>query len=85
VGRQDLKAARKAGYVNVSVAAGFMAVMAIVLLTHPQSVIGLFLDIHKPENADVLKLAVPMLMIAALSQFLDGVQSAAAECLPLKT
>nr|WP_198288604.1 MATE family efflux transporter [Chamaesiphon minutus] len=78
VGRQDLKAARKAGYVNVSVAAGFMAVMAIFLLTHPQSVIGLFLDIHKPENADVLKLAVPMLMIAALSQFLDGVQSAAA-------
>lgn len=77
-GRQDLKAARKAGYVSVVVAAGFMAVMAIVLLTHLQPVIGLYVDIHKPENAGVLNLAMPMLVVAALSQFLDGVQSAAA-------
>jgi MATE family multidrug resistance protein len=78
VGRQDLKAARRAGYVSVSVAAGFMAVMAIVLLTQLQPVIGLYVDIRKPGNAGVLNLAVPMLMVAALSQFLDGVQSAAA-------
>lgn len=78
VGRQDLKAVRKAVFVSASVAAGFMAVMAILLLTHPQQIIGLFLDIQKPENANILKLAVPMLMIGALSQFLDGLQSAAA-------
>lgn len=77
LGQQNLEGARRAGYVSVSVAAVFMALMVIVLLAHPQQVIGLYLDIRNPENANVLKLAVPMLMIAALSQLLDGVQSTA--------
>lgn len=77
LGQQDIEGVRRAGYISILVAAVFMALMAIVLLTHQRQVIGLYLDIHNPENANVLKLAVPMLMIAALSQFLDGVQSTA--------
>lgn len=78
LGQQDLKDVRQAGYVSISVSAVFMALMAIVLLMYPQQVIGLYLDINQPENANIFKLAVPMLMVAALSQFLDGVQSSAA-------
>ncbi len=77
LGQQDLEGARRAGYVSVSVAAVFMALTAIVLLWHPQQVIGIYLDIRNPENANVLKLAVPMLMVAALAQLLDGVQRVA--------
>lgn len=77
LGQQDLEGARRAGYVSVSVAAVFMALTAIVLLWHPQQVIGIYLDIRNPENANVLKLAVPMLVIAALAQLLDGIQRVA--------
>jgi len=76
-GQQDFKGARRAGYVSVSAAALFMALTAIALIAHPQQVIGMYLDVHNPENANVLKLAVPMLIIAALAQLLDGVQRVA--------
>ena len=74
LGQQNLEGARRAGYVSISVAAGFMALTAIALLTHPQQVIGLYLDLGDPENANVVKLAAPMIAISALAQILDGVQ-----------
>lgn len=77
LGQQDLEGARQAGYVSISVAAVFMAMMAILLFACPQQAIGLYIDIRNPENANILKLAGQMLAIAALSQFLDGVQSTA--------
>lgn len=77
VGRHNLKGARRAGYVSIAVAAGFMTLTAIALLTHPQQVIGLYLDVGNPENANVVKLALPMLAVSALAQILDGVQKTA--------
>ncbi|BAZ25960.1 multi-drug efflux transporter [Kalymmatonema gypsitolerans NIES-4073] len=77
LGQQNLEAARRSGYVSIAVAAVFMALTAIALLTHPQQVIGLYLDIRNPENANVVKLAMPMLTISALAQLLDGVQKTA--------
>ncbi|KAB8317241.1 MATE family efflux transporter [Tolypothrix campylonemoides VB511288] len=77
LGQQNLEAARRSGYVSIAVAAVFMALTAIALLTHPQQVIGLYLDIRNPENANVVKLAMPMLTISAFAQLLDGVQKTA--------
>jgi MATE family multidrug resistance protein len=77
LGQQNLEAARRSGYISIAVAAVFMALTAIALLTHPQQVIGLYLDIRNPENANVVKLAMPMLTISALAQLLDGVQKTA--------
>jgi MATE family multidrug resistance protein len=76
-GQRDFEGARRAGYVSVSAAALFMALTAIALIAYPQQVIGMYLDVRNPENANVLKLAVPMLIIAALAQLLDGVQRVA--------
>lgn len=77
LGQQNLNSARTAGYISISIAAVFMTLTAIALLVYPQQVIGIYLDIRQPENANLLKLAVPMLAVAALSQFLDGVQKTA--------
>jgi MATE family multidrug resistance protein len=62
-GQQDLRGARRAGYISIAVAAVFMILTAIVLVMYRQQVIGIYLDVHNPENANVLTLAVPMLII----------------------
>lgn len=54
-----------------------MIIMSIALLAFPQQAIGLYLDLSNPENANVLKLAMPMLVVAALAQLVDGVQKIA--------
>jgi MATE family multidrug resistance protein len=76
-GQHDLKAARRAGYVGISAVAIFMLLMSIALFAYRQQAIGMYLDIRNPENARVLKLAMPILTIAALVQLLDGVQRVA--------
>jgi multidrug resistance protein, MATE family len=77
LGQQNWRQARQAGYVSMGVGAVFMTVMAIALLTHPRQVIGLYLDLNNPANNNVLAVAVPMLIVAALGQILDGVQRTA--------
>jgi multidrug resistance protein, MATE family len=54
-----------------------MILTAIGLILYRQQVIGIYLDIHNPDNANVVKLAIPMLIISALAQLLDGVQRVA--------
>lgn len=77
LGQQDLESARRAGYVGIVVAAGFMGLTAIVLVVFRQQVIGVYLDIHNPENANIFALAVPMLIVSAIAQLLDGIQRVA--------
>lgn len=77
MGQHDRQGTRHAGYVSIVAAAGFMALTAIGLLLFRQQVIGIYLDVNDPEATNVINLAVPMLMIAALAQFLDGVQRVA--------
>ncbi|HEY9761330.1 MAG TPA: MATE family efflux transporter, partial [Trichocoleus sp.] len=76
-GRQDLSGVRRAAFVGMGLGGSFMTLMALVLLLFPQSAIALFLDIHNPDNAQVISLAVSMFAVAALSQILDGVQTTA--------
>lgn len=77
LGQQDFKSARRSGYISITVAAIFMIVTAIALVMYRQQVIGIYLDIHNPANVNVLTLAVPMLIISAVAQLLDGVQRVA--------
>lgn len=77
LGRQDLQGARRAGLISMGLAASFMTAMAILMFGFPLKVIGLYLDITDPQNELVIRLAVPMMRVAALSQILDGVQKTA--------
>jgi multidrug resistance protein, MATE family len=76
-GQGDLRGARRAGYVGIALAGVFMLMTAIGLVVCRHQVIGIYVDIQNPENARVLALALPMLLISALAQFLDGVQRVA--------
>jgi MATE family multidrug resistance protein len=74
LGQQNIQGAKRAGYISILIAAVFMTLTGILLLFHPQQVIGLYIDIRKPENASVLAMGAPMLTVAALAQLFDGVQ-----------
>jgi len=77
LGQLDLAAAKRAGYVSMSLGTGLMVLTAIALLIYPQQVVGLFIDLRNPASASVLSIAVPMLSVAALGEILDGVQRTA--------
>ncbi|NJL36568.1 MAG: MATE family efflux transporter [Leptolyngbyaceae cyanobacterium RM2_2_4] len=76
-GQRDRQGTRRAGYISVMAAAWFMGLTAIGLLVFRQQIIGIYLDVNDPEAANVINLAIPMLMIGALAQFLDEVQRVA--------
>lgn len=80
-GQQDQAGVRRAAYISMVLGGSFMVVAALALLLFPRAAIALFLDVDQPSNAGVVSLAVSMFAVAALSQILDGVQTAAAGAL----
>jgi MATE family multidrug resistance protein len=77
-GRRDAAGIARAGWTAFTLGVGFMALMALVILAVPGTLVGLFLDPADPANARVTGLAVSFLFIAALFQVFDGAQSVAA-------
>jgi MATE family multidrug resistance protein len=53
---------------------GFMAAMAVLMWLSPELLIALFIDRDSAVNAEVVRLAVSFLAIAALFQIVDGAQ-----------
>lgn len=80
-GQRNFAAAQQAGYVGIASGVVFMTVMAIALLVFPLQIVGLYIDIHAPENATLLTAVMPMLTIAAVAQILDSVQKTASGAL----
>jgi len=81
IGAGHVAAARRAGNVAFVCGVGFMAVMAIVLLVAPGSIVALYLDRADPANAPAIAIALRLLFIAALFQVFDGAQTIAAGAL----
>lgn len=77
LGRQDLKGARRAGFISIGAGTVWTAMIAIALLLFPQQVIGLYINTNAPENATVVALALPMMRVAATAHLFDGVQKIA--------
>jgi len=63
--------------VAVGLATLFMVGAATLFWTLPRPIVGLYLDLSAPENAEVVALAIHLLSIAAVFQLFDGVQVAA--------
>jgi MATE family multidrug resistance protein len=80
-GAGRIAAARRAGAVALSCGAGFMVIMALVLLVAPGSIIALYLDRADPANAQAVAIALNLLFITALFQVFDGTQTVAAGAL----
>lgn len=73
-GRGDAAHIHRAGWTSFAMGTGFMAVMALIMLTIPGTLAGLFIDRSIPANAEVAELAVSFLIVAALFQVADGAQ-----------
>jgi MATE family multidrug resistance protein len=77
-GRQDRGGVAVAGWVAFALSVGFMSLMAMVMLAIPERLVHLFLDSADPANAEVVRLALSFLMVAAFFQIFDGAQAVGA-------
>ncbi|MBI0434152.1 MATE family efflux transporter [Roseomonas sp. KE0001] len=77
-GAGDAAGAWRAGWTAIGLGAGFMVLTALLLLTLPEAIAGLFLA---ADLAETRALAVTLLMMAGLFQLADGVQAVAAGAL----
>jgi len=80
-GRADPRAAWRAGMGALAMGTAFMAAMAVVMWTTPETIIAIFLDLDDPAAAPVVDLAIAFLAVAALFQIVDGGQAIGAGAL----
>lgn len=76
LGRRDRTGIQQAAWVSMSVATIFMIGVSSVFLFFPKFIIGLYIDTTNPANATIVAIALPLLIIAAIAQVLDGFQKA---------
>ncbi|MET0375504.1 MAG: MATE family efflux transporter, partial [Rhizorhabdus sp.] len=67
--------AGRAGWLALILGTAFAALSAAMLVAIPRLLIGGFIDVDAPANAEVTRLAVSFLAIAALFQLADGAQA----------
>jgi MATE family multidrug resistance protein len=77
-GARDPDGIGRAGWTAFVMGVGFMALMALIMVTVPRPLIGAFIDAGDPGNAEVVALAVTFLAFAALFQVADGAQAVGA-------
>jgi MATE family multidrug resistance protein len=77
-GRRDRAGIARAGWTAFAVGVGFMSLTGLVMLALPWQLVTLFLDPAIPANAEVIRLAVSFLIVAAFFQIFDGAQVVAA-------
>lgn len=76
LGQRDLAGIQRAAWVSMGISTIFVLGVSITFLLFPKQVIGIYLDVQNPENEAVITLALPLLIIAAIAQVLDGFQKA---------
>ncbi len=73
-GRRDAEAIRRAGWTAYALGVGFMTAMAVIMWLIPGALAEIFLEPEYAGNAEVIKLAVSFLLVAAVFQIVDGAQ-----------
>ena len=73
LGERDRGGIMRAGWIAWVLGVGFMAAMALVIWAIPRQLITLFLD-DTAANAEVIRLGVSFLALAAIFQIFDGAQ-----------
>ena len=74
LGRDSIAAARQSGLIAIGLSVAYMAMIAVVLWSFPQSIAAVFLDPMDPNAVEVLPLAATLLTIGAVFQIVDGIQ-----------
>ncbi|HEY2661229.1 MAG TPA: MATE family efflux transporter [Caulobacteraceae bacterium] len=73
-GAGDQRGARRAGYVALSVGAGFMALCGVAMILAGEQIAALYLGGRTPDDLKVLALASLFLKVAAAFQVFDALQ-----------
>ena len=73
-GKGDKRGARRAGFVAIAAAAGFLLLMGVALFFGRYWMIALFVNSTAPNNGTVVGLAMDLLLVSAIAQMIDGVQ-----------
>ena len=76
LGKRDLAGMQRATWVSMVITIFFMVGGSLLFVLFPKQIIGIYLDVNKPENEAIVALAVPLLNIAAVTMVLDGLQKA---------
>lgn len=74
MGRGDLDGARRAGLVGMGLGMACMSLTGLVFWLFPLTVIGVYLNLQDPGNAQVIALAAQLIHLAALFQLFDALQ-----------
>jgi MATE family multidrug resistance protein len=77
-GRRDHEAVGRAGWIALIMGLSFGLCSATLLLAAPRLLIGAFIDIQAPANAEVVRLAVTFVTVAAFFQLADCGQAVGA-------
>ena len=77
IGAGQPLAARHAGFVAIALGVAFMAMSGCVLVLAPHAIVGLYLHLDDPKNAQTVALAASLLGVAAVFQIVDGMQTVA--------
>jgi MATE family multidrug resistance protein len=73
-GAKNAEGARRAGHTAIIFGAGFMLLCAVVIALIPETLVGLYIPVGDPANADVVTLAIAFLYLAAVFQLFDALQ-----------
>ncbi len=73
-GAKNAEGVRRAGYTAIAFGAGVMLIFAAVIALIPESLVNIYIATGDPANADVVKVAIPFLYIAAVFQLFDALQ-----------
>lgn len=73
-GAGDKAGVMRAGWIGIGLGITAVLISAILMISIPVTLIGIFLDTHDQANAHAVELAVGFLAIAALFQLADGSQ-----------
>jgi MATE family multidrug resistance protein len=74
IGQHNSGDAKLAGYAGILSGSVFMALMALLMILLPKTIISIYINLNDPQNQDVIAIAVALLGVAALFQIVDGIQ-----------
>ncbi len=81
MGAGDRVAARHAGFVALALGVAYMSMTGLLFIVAPRAIVGLYLRLDDPANAQTAAIAASLLGVAAIFQIVDGMQTIGSGCL----
>lgn len=80
-GQNDLRGARRAGFVGIALVTPFLTIVALIFWLFPNSIGAIYLDTSNPDNVEIVKTASSFLSVGAIVQIFYSIQAIAAGAL----